>query len=1060
MMEASPNAGRPRRYLTDSDCTALAARVAAKRRRPIATYRLQFSPALSFDSARQLVDYLRELGISDVYASPLLKASPRSSHGYDIIDHGSLNPVLGSEEDFNRFVGDLRRKGLGLILDIVPNHMGVADPANTWWMDVLENGPSSPYAAYFDIDWNPLAAGTNLENRLLLPILGDPYGKVLEGQELRLVYADGGFSIIYADHRMPIALRSYARILSRGLEDLISQLGPEHAHVLELQSIITAIGHLPPETETEPEKVVERQREKEIIKRRLASLVDASPLVRARIEETVASYNGKPGDPRSFDALDALLDEQCYRLAYWRVATEEINYRRFFDINELAAIRAESPQVFDETHRLVLRLVREGKVTGLRVDHVDGLWDPRGYLRRLQGRALLELCRELLDRRFGEAPERAAAEQDLLAWFERRVATSPHAPESQPFYIVVEKILGVDEALPPSWPVAGTTGYDFANLVNGLFVDPQAQRSLTRLYTSFVHLPPLPFSEVVNSTKKIIMLISLASEVNRLSHQLKRIAARNRWYRDLTLNSLTYAIREVIAALPIYRTYVTEDDDLLDSHDRRAIEEAVAEARRRNPRTAAAIFDFIRRVLCLELPEDAGPEEQLQWRRFVMRFQQTTGPVMAKGVEDTAFYVYNRLLSLNEVGAHPDEFGISPSLFHQKNLERYRSWPEAMLTISTHDSKRSADVRARLNVLSELPLAWRAAVLRWSRLNRPQKRLIGNDLAPDRNEEYYFYQTLLGTWPLDLSAPGSFDAFRARIRGHMLKALREAKVHTNWVNPSRAYEDAVLGFIDDVLGGPLDVGFLRDFQAFSEIVSFFGMINSLSQMLLLLTAPGVPDIYQGDELWNFSLVDPDNRRPVDFARRRSLLSALDAQLARVHRTSVDSSADGARPGEGTIGQRETLRDLAAELLRHWRDGRIKLFLVRTALAVRRRNPDVFLDGEYRGLDATGAYRNHLVAVERSNGRTSFLAVVPRLVVSVTGEATIPPIGDIWQDTALPVPDAEPCTRYRNLFTDEIVTAREFAGRATLRVAEILSSFPVALLQRLEGREGKSCAHGR
>ncbi len=1024
--------------------------VARRRRVPLATYRIQFNRSFTFADARRIVPYLSELGITDVYASPCLKAGRDSEHGYDIVDHSSLNPTLGSQEDLDRFIEELRARGMGLILDLVPNHMGISGDDNRWWIDVLENGPSSPHAPYFDIDWHPLKGGTDLEDRVLLPILGEPYGRALEGQKLTLCYADGSFFVTYHGWRMPIAPRSYAEILSVRLEDLTENLGDEHPHLLELRSILTAISYLPLETDTDPEKVAERQREKEIIKQRIPRLVEASPSIRQAITLTVNEYNGVAGDPRSFDALDNLLNGQSYRLSFWQVAAEEINYRRFFDVNELAAIRMEHPAVFEASHRLVMELVRRGQVTGLRIDHADGLWDPQAYLEQVQVAVFRALSQDWLDARFGkDGTARDEAESSVVRGLEDVRARDPTTPAVRPFYIVVEKILSPGETLPASWPVDGTTGYDMANLINALFVDPANRKQFNNLYASFARSAPSRFADLTNSTKKIIMLVSLASEINELGYRLKRIANQNRLYRDFTLNSLTHAIREVIASLSVYRTYLSDRTTEIDAHDRVAIEEAVAEAKRRNPRTAYSVFDFVRSVLLRQYPDALSDAEQDERSSFVMRFQQTTGPVMAKGVEDTAFYVYNRLLSLNEVGGDPEQFGLAPARFHQCVASRAASWPRSMNAGSTHDSKRSADVRARLNVLSEIPGAWHRAIIRWSARNRRRRTLIYGQPAPDRNDEYFIYQTLVGAWPAEPMNEAEGQAFRQRIVEYVQKAFKEAKVHTSWVNPNRQYDDAVASFVERILSGPLDVGFLPDFLEFQSYVSFFGMLNSLAQTLIQLTVPGVPDVYQGTEMWCFNLVDPDNRRPVDFERRRDALAritrAVPARGPRARRAMAVAGSSWESPGvEGSA----VAGQMIGELLERWRDGTVKLHVTCRALGARQAYEAAYRDGAYWPLAVVGNKQQNAIAFARSSGDEVLLTVVPRLMVSLTRGATVFPLGSaVWADTAVLLPSELVGKRFHNLMTDEHVDVANGDGALGLRLADVFETFPVALLRR-------------
>ncbi|WP_298814906.1 malto-oligosyltrehalose synthase [Chloroflexus sp.] len=976
---------------------------------PRATYRLQLNADLTFTDVATLVPYFADLGISDLYFSPILTPRAGSRHGYDITDHSQLNPELGGEAAFARLAEVLRAHRLGLILDVVPNHMGIGDLRNTWWRDVLENGPSSIYAPYFDIDWDPVPP--ELQGKVLLPVLGDQYGVILERGELRLYYDDdGGFSIGYWDHRFPLNPRSYADILAHRLDDLLTELGSDHPDAIELQSIITAIGYLPSRQETAPERVIERNREKEVIKRRIAALVAASAPVRRMIEHALADYNGDPADPKSFDLMDALIARQSYRLAFWRVATEEINYRRFFDINELAAIRVELPEVLQATHDLILRLLAEGIATGVRIDHPDGLWHPVAYFRQLQESYL----RYAAAVRFG-----GSVPPDLDAQIRQRLALGERGEQMWPLYVVAEKILSHGESLPADWAVAGTTGYDFLNQIGGVLIDRSSQRALNRLYSQFAGPQPT-FANLVNSKKKEIMLVSLASEVNTLSHLLDRLAERTRRYRDFTLNSLTFAIREVIAGMPVYRTYIGPDG-IVSERDEQAIRYATREAKRRNPRTAAQIFDFLEDTLLLRNLDHFAPEVRDDVVRFVMKFQQLSGPVMAKGVEDTAFYVYNRLVALNEVGGHPELFGCDVAELHQAAQERKQRWPHSMVTTSTHDTKRSEDVRARISVLSELPDEWRKHVLRWSRLNAAKRSRIESGMAPSRNDEYLLYQTLIGTWEGMEHLPD----FTARIAAYMEKATREAKVNTSWINPNAEYDAAIQRFVTGILDPRRSRRFLESLDAFANRVAFFGRFNSLTQTLVRLTTPGVPDLYQGCELWDFSLVDPDNRRPVDFQRRIALLSELRAQRA----------ARGAAV-------------LAEELLETAADGRIKLYIIAMALELRRNRPNLFCSGAYIPLSAAGLAANHVIAFARRHADGGeAITVTPRLTARLSGGRQQPPIGELWGETWLPIPEATPGVCYRNLFTDESLTVTNHANGPGLALAEMLRRWPVALLVR-------------
>ncbi len=956
---------------------------------PRATYRLQFNRDFTFADAGAAVPYLAALHVSHIYASSYLKARPGSSHGYDITDHNAFNPEIGTEAQFDEMAGVLREHGMGQMLDVVPNHMGVMAPGNVWWSDVLENGPAAMHAAYFDIEWHPLNA--DLQGKVLLAALGDQYGAALEKGELRLRFdpEQGDFSVEYHQHRFPIDPREYPRILGPGMETLVARSGAEHPLVLEFQSLVTALGHLPGRNETSSGKKAERARDKEVRKRQLARLSRELPQIAQFIDANVAAINGVPGQPASFDALHALLDAQAYRLAHWRVASDEINYRRFFDINDLAALRMEGEPVFEDTHRLVFRLIDEGRIDALRVDHPDGLYDPRRYLEQLQRRA---------GRRKGAGF--AALEE----------------PAPPGIYLAVEKILAEGEYLPQDWPVHGTTGYGFINHVNGLFVDRSQERRFDRIYAGFTG-ERLDYDEVLRSSKVLIMLTSMSSELNVLCATLSRIASADRRHRDFTVGSLRRALIEIVAAFPVYRTYVTAER--ISEADRRTIESAVDSAKRRHHAAETSVFDFIRGVLTGgALRGPAGTRERIA--SFVGRFQQFTSPVMAKGAEDTGFYIYNRLSSLNEVGGNPRTFGLSLEQFHAGSLARARAWPHTMLASSTHDNKRSEDVRARINVISEMPAAWRLALAKWSRLNRRKKTRVAGEPAPSRNDEYLLYQILLGAWPLEPMDQAALAAFRERIQRYMLKAVREAKRLTSWVNPNEEYEAALRDFIGALLSSPEHNGFLDDFLAAQAPVARYGMLNSLSQTLIKLTSPGVPDIYQGNEIWDFSLVDPDNRRPVDYARRRAMLQALqdipEHDLPPRLREMLDSSADG----------------------------RIKLYLHFRTLELRARDPELFCYADYRPLYAAGAQADRVCAFARHYQGRSLITIAPRLYVGLTGGQYRHPTGEeVWGETRLVLAPGTP--RYLNVLTGEHLHPEQHGKEAGLALASVLGCLPVALL---------------
>jgi (1->4)-alpha-D-glucan 1-alpha-D-glucosylmutase len=967
---------------------------------PRSFYRLQFNRNFTFRQAAAIVPYLKELGISHCYASPYLKARPGSSHGYDIIDHASLNPEIGSREDYEEFVAALDRYGMAQILDMVPNHIGVG-PDNRWWVDVLENSLASSYADFFDINWQPQEE--ELKNRILLPVLGDYFGAVLEGGQLRLVFlpSRGCFFISYYEHFYPIAPKTYPHILGHDLQRLETRLGNQHEGFLELQSLIASFAGLPGREEISEEKIAMRNRNKEVLKRLLARLCREVPEIAAFIEENVIYYNGEPGRPESFDPLERLLAMQAYRLAFWRVASDEINYRRFFDINDLAGIRVENKQVFDETHRFVLDLIATGKIDGLRIDHPDGLYDPGGYFSDLQT---------------------AVSGVSLEQWEIFEENQSVHDRQaSLPLYVVAEKILADFERLPCDWKVHGTIGYDFSCLVNGLFVDQSAEKAMTDIYHQFIGRS-IDFALLLYDCKKLIIRTAMAGELNVLSDQLHRLAKRNRYTQDYTLNGLREALIGIVACFPVYRTYVTSAS--YAESDRQYVELAVDRAKGRQQAEDTSIYDFVKSVLLLEMAEPVDDSLKTAALDFVMKFQQYTGPVMAKGLEDTAFYRYNRLLSVNEVGSDPRNFGVSVALFHEANEARAESWPHAMLNTSTHDSKRSEDVRARINVLSEMTDEWREAVIRWHGLNREKKKITGQGIAPSKNDEYALYQNLLGVWPFEETAGGAErEVFLTRFAAYMLKVIREAKVHTSWMNQNLAYEEAMTGFIRDLLEGE-GHAFLDDFIGFQKKIAWFGMFNSLSQLLLKLTSQGVPDIYQGNEIWQFCLVDPDNRRPVDFEKRMGML----AELGR-------SMADPSLPPASRLQQ----------LLQNPCDGRVKMYTLWKTLTYRQENPGLFERGSYFALDAVGAGKEHLCAFGRSLGERTLIVAVPRLVARLLNkDATRMPLGgEVWGDTVLTLPE-----NLSNLDFINILTGEEVAGqgkRPGIYAANLFSLFPLALL---------------
>jgi (1->4)-alpha-D-glucan 1-alpha-D-glucosylmutase len=1007
------------------------------RRLPVSTYRLQLHAGFTFQDARRLVPYMAELGITDCYCSPYLRARPGSQHGYDICDHNQLNPELGTQEDYDAFVKELQSHQMGQVLDLVPNHMAVDPLTNRWWRDVLEDGPASPFACFFDIDWEPIKA--ELRGKVLLPVLGDHYGIVLERGELQLAMQDGSLILRYGDLVLPIDPKESPRVLRLKLESLQAALKQDDADLQEFQSILTALDHLPSRTETAAERIEERQREKAVARTRLARLLEASPLIAKTVEESLQQFNGIPGQPESFDRLHELLEAQPYRLAFWKTAFHEINYRRFFDIKELAGVRMEDAKVFAATHELVFRLIREGKITGLRLDHLDGLFDPAGYLERLQETVAEEWLADIVRPGDGQVN---GWRQEIAAWRSRERKADPEGLVERPLYVVAEKILSGNEILPESWPIYGSSGYDFMNDLNRLFVNAQNARAMKRIYERFTG-QTTPFADVVYACKKLITRTALASELNVLAHSLNLLSEGNRRARDFTLDSLREALREVVACFPVYRTYVSTSGAA--ESDRQMIEMALARARRRNPAMEPSVFDFLRDVLAAHNPDppvggvQEGGEEYRRRLNFAMKFQQYTGPVQAKGVEDTAFYRYNVLLSLNEVGGDPQRFGGTPAQFHEANQRRLKHWPWAMIATSTHDTKRGEDARARLNVLSEIPQEWRRHVFQWARLNARNRTEVDGQPAPDRNTEYLFYQALLGAWPASaVDVPEAPPELVERLREYMQKATKEAKVHTSWINPYEAYDRAVASFVEKTLTGLRGRRFLASFLPFQRRVAFLGMINSLAQVVLKVASPGVPDFYQGTEIWDLSLVDPDNRRPVDYGRRTQLLE----EWAR-------EGEAPAEPHRGTARQepRPPVANLIIDMLQHWEDGRIKLYITARGLAIRRRYPQVFLQGEYLPLTAEGEQADHVIALVRRQLGTEILAVVPRFPASLTSPDHTLPVGpEIWKNTRIILPSDCETDSFVNFLTGEKVQAIRQEGRPCISVADVLTVCPVALLE--------------
>jgi (1->4)-alpha-D-glucan 1-alpha-D-glucosylmutase len=949
---------------------------------PISTYRVQFNKDFRFLDCRDIVPYLHMLGIGALYSSPRFRARRGSEHGYDVASPLRVNSELGTDDEFNDLCSKLRHYGMGLILDIVPNHMA-ASHENPWWMDVLENGPSSPYAHYFDIDWHPATSKAAFlqENKILLPVLEDLYGDVLQGGQLSLGLDEAGFFLRYGERRIPLDPKSYGLVLDACRDRLARDLGVSHPSIAEVEQVRRLVDNVPPRTASDPGEIPRRLHEGQAVKQRVFELY------REHLEPRLAMDAALREVSASFELLHPLLEDQAYRLAFWKIAFEEINYRRFFDVNDLVCLRVEDEDVFAARHQIIFQLVAEGNVTGLRVDHVDGLHDPEGYLARLQ----------------------AAAGQVV---------------SGAPVYVVVEKVLGREESLPGSWQTCGTTGYDFLNALNGLFVEPAGLREIEAAYSRFTGQTE-PFSEVCYARNKQVMGQLFAGEVNALGHQLGKLAALDLQARDVPLSELKAALVEVTACLPIYRTYIRSFE--VSPPDGRCLERTLELARRRtsDSQIGTPAFDFLRRVLLLE-PAPYAKYLQSEYLRFVMRWQQFTGPVMAKGLEDTAYYVHNSLISMNEVGGDP--LREAPPLdlagFHKFQRERLRLWPYSMNATSTHDTKRGEDVRARINVLSEIPEEWEKHLLRWRRLNQRHKTEVHGIPVPAPSEEVLLYQTLLGAWPLD---PSEEETFSGRVQEFLKKAVREAKIYSGWIRPDEAHEDALWRFADSIFrtlhteSGP----FRQDFLRFQRKIAWHGALNSLSQVLIKITVPGVPDFYQGSELWDLSMVDPDNRRPVDFRRRIQMLEEIRTEHS------------------------EHSQRLLRDMLLKWQDGRIKLYLTDRALDFRRAHAEVYLEGDYTPLAVRGPKQASVCAFARHRDEHWCVTVAPRLTTQLVAAGRMPLGRAVWRETSLQLPEAAPESWHNVLTGDGLTASPDPGGLKTLALAEVLKRFPIALLSRAE-----------
>jgi (1->4)-alpha-D-glucan 1-alpha-D-glucosylmutase len=922
---------------------------------PVATYRVQFNPQFTFAMAEACVPYLNELGISHVYASPIFLTKSGSMHGYDVADQRQLNFQIGSREQFELLTDKVRRHSMGWLQDIVPNHM-TFDSSNPLMVDLLENGPTSFPLHYFDIEWNhPYEA---LRGRLLAPFLGDLFGECLNRGEIQLSYDVNGFSCRYYGLRFPLKIETYPMILGHRLSQLKTEVVDGNKTFLKYLGVLYALKNLPAAYE-----ITERKNQVSFAKQMLWELYGADMVISAFIDRNIAEYNGIPGQPQTFGLLESLLNEQVFKLASWKVANEELNYRRFFTINDLISLRVEDQGVFDDIHQLVFELVELGRITGLRIDHIDGLYDPCIYFERLRSRL----------------------------------------PET---YVIAEKILAFNEQL-PHWPIQGTTGYEFLNYAAGLLCNPSGSE-FDVIFSEFTK-QTYEYAALVVEKKRLMISNHMGGDIDNLALLIKKVSSKDRLGTDMTLYALRRALVELMAYFPVYRTYV--NSETLCEQDRSFITATIERAQQANPRFAREI-SFIGRFLLLDFEPYATEEVRREWIDVVMRFQQFTGPLMAKGFEDTTLYVYNRMIGLNDVGGFPERFGVSPDEFHAFCGNQVQRWPHSLNTTSTHDTKRGEDTRARILVLTEMPAEWSRQIDEWARINRRWKSGVRGLEAPDRNDEYLLYQTLTGVWPFT----GDAEELGERLVKYMTKAAREAKVHSAWIRPDTDYEAAVTRFTDAILNRGRNAEFFDLFIPFQERIAWYGVLNSLTQCILKVTAPGIPDFYQGSELWDLTMVDPDNRSPVDYEIRKEMLAKLSAVAANDCRIHLET------------------------LLRSPADGAIKMLLILRLLKARRLHRTIYENGDYLPLAVQGDKGNHVVSFARRHGTQWALTVTGRFFSSLCTPGEIPSGRTAWDDTVVLLPDGCP-----EQFTDAISGITVHAYRGTVSVAEAFECFPGAVL---------------
>ncbi len=923
---------------------------------PLSTYRIQVTPEFNFQKAEKIIPYLDELGIDTVYFSPVFEARKGSTHGYDVINSNKINPELGSENDFNYLAQTVKKHKMGWLQDIVPNHMAYSFE-NGLIMDIFENGKNSPFRNFFDINWNHTY--DHLKNKIIAPFLGRFYADCLHDGEIKLVYDNRGLSVDYYGNRFPLSLKSYTHLFSHNIEKLKETLGDDRQDdFVKFMGILHFLGSFNlHETEDSFYNQIHPA------KTMLWEIYKNNPYIKEFMDENLKLFNGIPGYPESFDLLDDLLSRQVYRLTYWKVATEELNYRRFFTVNDLISLRVEDYEVFKYSHETIFNLKEKGILTGFRIDHIDGLFDPEQYLKRL----------------------------------------NHHAPET---YVVIEKILEYSENLKEDWPVCGTTGYDFLNFSNNLFCNRKNEKKLTNAYEKFLGYK-IDYDELVTSRKRLISGKHMAGDIDNLALLIKKLSEKDRQGRDITLYGLKRALVEVMTFFPVYRTYINEEK--VSNTDKKYIKFAIRKSISDMP-AAYHELKFIEKFLLFDIGENLSLKEKQELVEFVMKLQQFTGPLIAKGFEDTFLYIYNRLCSLNEVGANPKIFGIWSEDFHKFISDRYKHFPHTMNTTSTHDTKRAEDVRARINVLSEIPDEWEKNVKKWKKLNSYFKHKSDNFDMPSPNDEYLIYQTLVGTFPFENQ--NITQEYVEKIKNYTVKAIREAKVYTAWIANDEQYEKSCIDFVEKILNPADNNTFLDEFVIFAQKINFFGMINSLSGVVLKILSPGVPDFYQGTELWDFSLVDPDNRKPVDYELRKKYLDEI-------------------------LYEYKDKKNLVSKLLKSYKNGKIKLYFTYQLLNYRKKNSDLFNSGEYIPLKVEGKFKNNIIAFARKKDKKYIICVIPRFLTEITEFNTLP-LGKLWKDTKIVLPVKS--DKWKNILTDEIIK-----GKNKLHISEIFTEIPFGVI---------------